>query len=785
MFERIASLILRNRNFLTGLLLALTVFMGFMAQRATTSYKILKLLPDSDSTQQVFARFEETFGGGDNAFILSVETEKPFSSEALEKQRKLSQKLEAIEGITWVISLPRVINLQRNDSLRRFEVVPLLPDGPIDDSIARHFEVQYRRLPFYKDLLVSPGGHSVVLFATMKPEWLNTKEIVTVVEAVKGVIAEFEKENNTRVHVSGLPYIRMANNLRTKKEVGLFVGLSLLFTSVVLLFFLRSWRAMAISLGVVLSSVVWSLGFFGLFGFEITLMGILIPTLVIVIGVPNCIFLINKYHAEFKKNRNKVMSLQRVISRVGPVSFITNLTTALGFAGFIITEGETTSEFGIMATLSILTVFVLSLVFIPSFYSFVSEPKSRHFSHFDKRWVQGLVDGLGHWVQYKRRWVYGITLVILGLSLYGMTKMTVTGNIASEMKADEPVIEDLQYLEREFGGVVPLEIEIDTRKPGGLNNLAALRKMEELQQGLNQLSEGSRTLSLVNLVKFGKQAYYSGDSAFYALPNSQERTWILRYVPRGEDAGRYLRSFIDSTRQKARISMNIMDMGKEEMVAFKDSVQRVVDRVYTPEEAQVTITGSAMVFLKNTDYLMANLLSSIALAVLVIGLIMIYLFRSGRMVFISLLPNFLPLLVTAGLMGFLDIPLKTSTISVFSIAFGIAVDDTLHYLARYRLDLKLTRWNIKVSVMRALRETGVSMFYTSIVLFFGFSVFGFSGFSGIQALGLLLAVTLLVAMITNLVLLPSLLLSFESKLTKRNFSPAVIALDEERPDEEE
>jgi predicted RND superfamily exporter protein len=786
MFEQIARLILRNRNFLTGFLLLLTVFMGFMAQRATTSYKILKLLPDSDSTQQVFARFEETFGGGDNAFILSLPTKDAFSTEELNQQLELTRQLEAIEGITWVISMPQVINLQRNDSLRKFEVVPLFQGDAFTDSSAAAFKAAYNRLPFYQDLLVAPGGHSVVLFATMKPEWLNTKEVVQVVEDVKGVISGFEAAHNTRIHVSGLPYIRMANNLRTKKEVGLFVGLSLLFTSVVLLFFLRSWRAMAISLAVVLSSVIWSLGFFGLFGFEITLMGILIPTLVIVIGVPNCIFLINKYHAEYKKHRNKVMALQRVISRVGPVSFVTNLTTALGFAGFIITEGETTSEFGIMATLSILTVFLLSLVFIPSFYSFVTAPKDRHFSHFDKRWVQGLVDTLGHWVQYKRRWVYVVTMGVLVVSLVGMTRMTVTGNIASEMKADDPVIQDLQYLEREFGGVVPLEIEIDTRKPGGLNNLAALKKMDRLQQELNALSEGSRTLSLVNLVKFGKQAYYNGDPAFYELPTNQEKNFILRYVPRGGDEGRYLKSFIDSTRQKARISMNIMDMGKEEMVAFKDSVQERVNRVYGADDnTRVTITGSAMVFLKNTDYLMENLLSSIALAVVVIGLIMIYLFRSGRMVFISLLPNFLPLIVTAGLMGFLDIPLKTSTISVFSIAFGIAVDDTLHYLARYRLDLKLTRWNIKTSVLRALRETGVSMFYTSIVLFFGFSVFGFSGFSGIQALGLLLAVTLLVAMVSNLVLLPALLLSFEHKLTQRNFSPAVIALDEERPDEEE
>jgi len=196
-------------------------------------------------------------------------------------------------------------------------------------------------------------------------------------------------------------------------------------------------------------------------------------------------------------------------------------------------------------------------------------------------------------------------------------------------------------------------------------------------------------------------------------------------------------------------------------------VQQAITKEFPAERYNVFMTGKALLFLKGTKYLVKNLLLSLALAIGLISLFMAYLFRSYKMVIISLVPNLLPLVITAGVMGFLGVPIKPSTILVFSIAFGISVDDTIHFLAKYRQELATHRWHIKRSVYAALRETGVSMFYTSIVLFFGFSVFIISDFGGTKALGGLVSATLLFAMLSNLILLPSLLLSLERSIANK------------------
>jgi predicted RND superfamily exporter protein len=203
------------------------------------------------------------------------------------------------------------------------------------------------------------------------------------------------------------------------------------------------------------------------------------------------------------------------------------------------------------------------------------------------------------------------------------------------------------------------------------------------------------------------------------------------------------------------------------MQGIEEDIQAQITKLFPADRYKLTITGKAYLFQKGTTYLVNNLVLSLSLAIVLISLFMAYMFRSFRMIIISLIPNLLPLLITAGLMGYMGIPIKPSTILVFSIAFGISVDDTIHFLAKYRQELIANRWRIKKSVFAALRETGVSMFYTSIVLFFGFSVFITSNFGGTVALGALISATLLLAMMANLLLLPCLLLSLERSIANK------------------
>tara|TARA_B100000929_G_C15484295_1_gene412296 strand:+ start:110 stop:1732 length:1623 start_codon:yes stop_codon:yes gene_type:complete len=512
---------------------------------------------------------------------------------------------------------------------------------------------------------------------------------------------------------------------------------------------------------------MWAFGVIGLLHYEITILTALIPPLIIVIGIPNCIFLINKYQQEIKKHGNQAKSLQRVITKVGNATLLTNVTTASGFATFILTDSQLLKEFGVVASINILAIFILSLLIIPIIYSYLKPPRDRHLKHLNKRWIGGFVGWMENMVRHHRIAIYIASVSLLVLSIVGIYTIKVSGSILEDMPGNTQFFEDVKFFEREFDGVMPLEILVDTKRPKGVLKLSTLKRMEELENFIQEIPELSKPLSVNRLVKYSKQAYYNGNPKYYQLPSSQERNFIMPYAKSLSSNEGIMQSYIDSTGQYARITTFMKDVGTEKMEEIENDLLPQIKKIFPEERYDVSITGKALLFQKGTNYLVKNLIISLGLAILLIALLMAWMFRSFRMILISLVPNLLPLLVTAGIMGFLGVPIKPSTILVFSIAFGISVDDTIHFLAKYRQELKANDWKIKRSVYASLRETGVSMFYTSIVLFFGFSVFMISSFGGTVALGGLVSATLLFAMLANLLLLPSLLLSLEKSIANK------------------
>ena len=588
-----------------------------------------------------------------------------------------------------------------------------------------------------------------------------------------------------QVRVSGMPYIRTLNAQNIVDEINLFVIAALVVTSLIFFLFFRSFRATLISLVVVCIGVMWTLGFLGMLKYEITVLTALIPPLIIVIGIPNCIFLINKYQHEVKSHGNKVKSLQRVITKVGNATLMTNVTTASGFATFILTESTLLKEFGVVASLSILAIFILCLLIIPIIYTFLPYPKERHLEHLNKRWIGGFVNWMEHMVREKRITIYITSLVLLVVCIIGIYQIRISGSLIEDMPKKAQFFKDIRFFEEEFNGIMPLEIMVDTKRKKGVMKLSTLKRMDKIEEFIVETPELSKPISVVDLVKYSKQAYYNGNPKYYQLPTSQENSFILSYAKNSSSDVDLLSNFVDSTGQYARITTFMKDIGTDRMERIQENLQEKIDNTFPKERYNVTMTGKALVFQKGTKYLVKNLAISLSLAILLISLFMAYMFRSFRMIVVSLIPNLLPLVVTAGLMGYLGVPIKPSTILVFSIAFGISVDDTIHFLAKYRQELQANNWKIKKSVYGALRETGVSMFYTSIVLFFGFSVFIISSFGGTVALGALVSVTLLFAMLSNLLLLPSLLLSLERNIANKEVlkEPAINIIPEEDDEE--
>lgn len=785
MWTFVARIILRNRTFLLVLSLLATAFMFYQGQSVKISYKFSRILPQHDSTQLLYEDFKETFGEVGNTVVMGAADPKLFEAEALNAWHELGDSLLVIDGVEQVLGATRAYDLRRNDSLHVFELSPLDKDYPYSNNDAAALKAKLDDLPFYRGLLYTPDHQAAILLVQLRMDVLYNKEIIRVVESIKKTVERFESRSGIEMHTSGLPYIRMANTTKIKAEVYVFIALALAVTSLLLLFFLKSFRAMLVSMLVVIFGVIWSFGLISILDFEITLLSSLIPPLVIVIGVPNCIFLINKYHTEYKGHGNKVLALQRVIRKIGNATLMTNTTTALGFFAFVLTDSVILKEFGFVAAVNILVVFLLSIILIPIAYSFMAPPRARHYEHLEKRWLNGVLNFLERTTLNNRPAVYLVLVLAVGASVIGMVRMKVTGNISDDFSKDDPVYLDLKFLENHFKGVVPLEIVVDTREENGVQKLATLKRMDRFQRALDTLPELSRSISIADLVKFSVQAYYSGSPDFYTLPTSQDRNFILSYFPRGDENRELLSSFINDSGSKARISVQVADLGTKEMKALQKRIEILAAEVFPQDRYDITVTGASVIFLKGTRYLIKNLITSLLLAIVVIAILMSLLFRTYRMVLVSLLPNLVPLVVTGGLMGYLGIPLKPSTILVFSIAFGISVDDTIHFLAKYRQELKSNGWRIREAVLAALRETGVSMFYTSVVLFFGFSIFIASEFGGTSALGVLVSITLLFAMFSNLLILPSLLLTLENKLTMESFgAEPLVSLDEEEDPED-
>lgn len=768
-WAKIARIILRNRIIILVLLAIMTLFMSMQWEKMRFSNSQANLLPDHHPVNLEYLSFLEQFGEEGNVVVLAVKDSALFTPIKFNRWNKLSKQLGAFPEVDFVLSTDNLQELVKDTVKQEFVMQPFIIQTPKTkkevDSLTNHL---FNDLPFYDNLIYNKKTHTIRSVIYLDKDIVNTsvrKDFI--LEDLSTLVKNFEKETGLDVHISGMPYIRTMNSQNIIDEIGKFILAALGVTSLIFFFFFRSFRATIISMFVVIIGVMWAFGILGLLQYEITVLTALIPPLIIVIGIPNCIFLINKYQQEVKKHGNQALSLQRVISKIGNATLMTNVTTASGFATFIITDSKLLKEFGIVASINIIGIFVLSLLIIPIIYSFMSLPKDKHLKHLNTKWIETFVSWMERIVRERRISVYIVSIALLVASIIGIYQIDISGSPIEDMPKKAEFFQDIRFFEQEFDGIMPVEIVVDTERPKGVLKLSTLRKMDELGTVINEIPELSRPVSVVDLVKYSKQAFYSSIPKYYQLPTSQENTFIMDVARKSADNGNLLSSFVDSTGQVARITTYMKDVKTSRMETIEAKLKENIDKIFPADRYKVTMTGSALLFLKGTKYLVKNLIMSLALAIGLIALFMAYLFRSFRMIVISLIPNLLPLVITAGVMGFVGVPIKPSTILVFSIAFGISVDDTIHFLAKYRQELTSNHWRIKKSVYAALRETGVSMFYTSIVLFFGFSVFIISSFGGTVALGALVSATLLFAMLANLILLPSLLLSLERSIANK------------------
>jgi len=800
MWKSVAIAILRYKYLLFALLLALTVFFGWHASKVKLGYEFSRAIPTDNPKYLAYERFKKVFGENGGLMVIGVQTDKFFDASFFNDYVQLQRDLKKIKGMEGILSVPTSVNLSRVEGSERLQAVPIFKDTVLTQEEIDSAKAVFLNIPFYEGLLFNHESNTWLMAVTTNNDLFNSPERTAVIDSVLKITERFEAKHHVDLRMSGLPLIRTIISDRIKNEMRFFLIGSVLISALILLLFFRSISAMLLSLAVVGIGVIWSVGFLQLLGYKLSILTALIPPLIVVIGIPNCIYFLNKFHTSYKETGDKRSAMIDMISKMGVVTLFCNITAAIGFAVFGLTRSAILKEFGIVAGTNILALFFISLFLIPAVLSMLPNPKPRHMLYLNNPRLHRWLGRLEKWSLNHRKLIYGITSVVLVIAVLGILRLKSVGYIVDDVPKEDKIYTDLRFFEQNFGGVMPLEIVVDTKKKYGVTrNLQNLVKIDSLVQYLHSRPYIGKPLTLTEGLKFAKQAFFEGDSSFYIMPGENDLLALKPYLSQNNDSSassstgkgfaKMVSSFMDKDRQQARISVTMKDVGSEQLPFILDSIQTRAEEIFNRDSIQaltasaaekaeakddttwgkkkfdIELTGGSVTFLEGTRFIINGLKESILWAFLLITLCMLYLFRSLRILLCSLIPNVIPLVITAGVMGWAGVPLKPSTVLIFSVALGIAIDITIRFLVNYKQQLDDKKTDIRKTVIDTIHSTGLSIIYTSIVLTAGFVIFCFSGFGGTKALGWLTSLTLLTATVANLVLLPALLLSIFQKNT--------------------
>lgn len=767
MWYKAGKFILQYKVTLLVVLFITTGFMTWQASKVQLSYDFTRALPTDNQKYIDYQHFLKQFGVDGNTIVLGIERRHFYEVNFFNAVADIHKRILNVPGVTGVLSIPEAVTLE-NDTLNKKLIPHKIFTPPYQSqSVLDSAKAVFENLPFYRSLLYNPSG-AYIMGINIDKDTINNKYRSIMMDHILAEIKLFETATKSSLHISGLPYIRTIMGDRIKNEMNWFLIGSLILSAITLLLFFRSFSAMIMSLLVVGMGVVWSVGTLVLFGYKITLLTALIPPLVVVIGVPNCIYFLNKYHTSYRETNNKYEALVTMVGRMGIVTLFCNIAAAIGFAVFALTKSDLLKEFGAVAGINIFLLFIISLIFIPPVLSFLPAPKPKHTNYLDNKLLAKILIRVERWAFHHTRWVYGVTIVLLVLAITGIFKIKSEGFIVDDLPKEDKIYTDLKWFEGNFGGVLPLEIVVDTKKKNGLfRSLQPITKIDEFSAYVEADSSTAKPLSFIEGVKFAKQAFYDGDSLSYTIPYESDLAFIGPYLKEKGDSSqkgasaltKMLSNFIDSNRQVARISVNMKDVGSAKLPVLLKQFETKSAEIFDTANYKVSFTGSSVSFLEGSDFIIRGLKESIFWAFLLITLCMLYLFRSFKILMCSLIPNLVPLIITAGVMGWTNIALKPSTVLVFSVALGIVIDVTIRFLINYKQELPLHQGNVQKTLVETIRHTGISIIYTSLVLVAGFIIFCFSQFGGTNALGWLTSLTLVVGTVTNLVLLPVLIIS--------------------------
>ncbi len=777
MWKNLARFVIKKRLLLLILLSVVTAGMGYFASQVKLSYDFAKAIPKDNEKLIAYNEFKQHFGEDGNMMVIGVQTDQFFNLHHFKAYQSLQALIKNVRCVEDVLAVPSAIVLER-DSLSE----KLMPHKIFGEDFTTQEQLDsaaavFKNVPFYNSMLYNEKTGAYLMAVRINKDSLNSPARVRIVRDINLALMGYERQfGKVQTHISGLPLIRTVVAERIQKEMKYFLAGSLLLSILILVLLFRSFSTTMISMTVVIIGVVWTFGLIELCGYKITLLTALIPSLVVVIGIPNCIYFINKYHSNYlnsistAEEERKHNALVDMVSKMGVVTLFCNITAAIGFGVFATTSSAILKEFGVVAGISIMLIFVVSFILLPAVLSYLPSPKKTELKYLSSPWIAAFLNKVETWVFNHRNSILITTSLILAVAVAGIFRLKTVAYIVDDLPKKDKIYTDLKFFETNFHGIMPLEIQVDTKKRRGIRQkgLSIFNRIDSLSAYIASRPEMNRPLSVSEGLKFATMAFNGNDSTQYRMPSMEEAAFIKdNLMAKSENnsntASKLLNTFIDTSSRYTRISVSMADVGTEKLPFLLNDVQQKANQYFDTAAYKITLTGTSITFLEGSKYIINGLKESIFWAFLLIALCMLYLFRSFRILLCSLLPNLIPLVVTAGIMGWAGVPLKPSTVLVFSVALGIAIDITIRFLVNYRQELPHMNYNVPLAVKSTVHQTGLSIVYTSLVLVAGFIIFCGSSFGGTFALGWLTSVTLLTATLTNIIFLPVLLLLLARK----------------------
>ena len=787
MWDKIATFILKQRTIFLIAILAFTGIMGYYATKVELEYQLQRLAPKNDPDLIAYQKFQKTFGMDHNKVVIGFTTDKLFELKHFKQYHRMCDSIGKIHGVRSLLSPSHLYSLTL-DTGGKFQMNPFINQVPTTQPELDSLHALFLDMKFYQGLLYNDETKASLMVIVLDDKVMDSEERVTLIQDIQRRTEQFGAEVGAEAHLGGLPYVRTEMATSVKSELVMFTVVAFLVTAILILLFFRSFSTLAIAILFIAIGVIVMFGVSGFLGYKINLLTGTLPPLLVVIGVQNAVYLINKYHEEYRKHKNKAKALSRIISRVGVATFLINFTTAVGFGTFYFTKTQILEQYGVVSFITINLVFFINIIGIPALYSFLPVPSDKQVAHLDNGGINKFLDWVKFLVFNRKRRIYFWFIAITVLSATFVIRLHPLAYMVDDVPKSSKMYKDMQYFQDNFKGILPYEILIRTHDETDVTNFDVLDKTNRLQKALKKFPEFSKPTSLVEVICYGNQMVNEGDPVYYRLPNALNMGDIAGRMPQaeGKSAGMQsaiMRGLMDSTRTTLRISYQVEDVGSVRLDSINKEVYKILDRIFPAEEYSTQITGSCAVFLKGNSYLYGSLSSATFWSLLIITITMGFLFPSIRMIVIAVIPNIIPLLVTAGTMGYFDVPLKPSTILVFSIAFGITVDATIHFIITFRRELVKHNKTVREALNETIVEVGVSMIYSMVAICAGFLIFTFSSFQGTQALGWLTGLTLLTGMAANLFLLPALILSLEKSLNpKEELAEQVLELPDENED---